>query len=491
MVRKIDFVTGERLLQSFPYVVLEETWIEKIRKKTLFLAEKTHHYFRGTKADFSIRSWQKRIIKYLEEQKRLPFPLFRLAETWQEFFLRRQSISFQSARGEGFQLPLYLSEELAYLTGVIMGDGHLAEFFINIIDASKEHIENLTQQLSELFKSKTEFFKQSNANAWNVNILGKWLVRFFNFLSSQPIAARKYPALREPLIFQTNDTFRRLFWSGIMDADGSYKDTINFCTVSQGLFNDFINFLKLNGIEYRLYTNFLFGVETYAANIAGNYRKQFAVLVGSKHPQKQLELEQLLTRRVNRFSPKPQTLLKSGTWSGQVIDYQKEKLIEGYFDYTRCPNFCIGNTGNLLKKLRGSLTQKEFAEQLPIHQGMVSEYERNTTAIPISILSQIFTLSNYSLLKFYKENPKISIQASRSKCVLKTKANSNLLNLLKGIQLKELNYILFIGKPQEPLEEYKQKFCNYFSIDKPNKRMLYNAVLLTFVKEFCICKDIC
>ncbi len=54
-----------------------------------------------------------------------------------------------------------------------MGDGHLANYFINIIDSSKEHTKNLTKLLEELFHSRTEFFAQQNANAWNVNLLGK------------------------------------------------------------------------------------------------------------------------------------------------------------------------------------------------------------------------------------------------------------------------------------------------------------------------------
>ncbi len=211
MVRRMDFVTGERILQSLPYILLDEEIITIIRKQSLSLAEKTHHYFQGSNYNRFIRDWQKKIIDYLEEQHRLPFPIFRLFDDWREFFNGKEFVKFQSARGENFRLPLFLSEDLAYLTGVVMGDGHLAKYFINIIDASKQHIENLAVLLKKKFDSKIEVFKQSNANAWNVNILCKWIVRFFNFLNGQPINARKYEHLREPLLYQTNPIFRLVF----------------------------------------------------------------------------------------------------------------------------------------------------------------------------------------------------------------------------------------------------------------------------------------
>ncbi|MGC9777927.1 MAG: hypothetical protein HZR80_01635 [Candidatus Heimdallarchaeota archaeon] len=293
MVRKIDFISGERILQSFPYILLDQTWIAKIRKQSLTLAEKVHHYFTGSNISRSIRSWQKRIISYLEEQDRLPFPLFRLVNSWEELFQGKQFIQFQSARGEVFQLPLYLTEDLAYLTGVIMGDGYLANYFINIIDSSKDHIKNLTKLLEELFHSRTEFFAQQNANAWNVNLLGKWLVRFFNFLSGQPINARKYPHLCEPKVFCNADLFRTAFWRGLMDADGGYKSTIGFGTASKQLLNDFSCYLSQYNIQHRFYTQTVFGGTTYSLNVVGSSRLQFALLIGTSHPQKEHELQRL------------------------------------------------------------------------------------------------------------------------------------------------------------------------------------------------------
>ncbi len=97
MIRKVDFVSGERILQSFPYIKLDRVWINKIRKNSLVLAEKIFCYFTDSNISKSIHNWQKRIISYLEEQQRLPFPLFRLFSSWEDFFQGKQFIPFQSA----------------------------------------------------------------------------------------------------------------------------------------------------------------------------------------------------------------------------------------------------------------------------------------------------------------------------------------------------------------------------------------------------------
>jgi len=487
MIRKIDFISGERILQSFPYILLDNEFITKIRKQSLTLAEKTHHYFLGSNYNRSIREWQKKIIDYLEEQQRLPFPLFRLSDDWMNYFSKKESIKFQSARGEDFQIPLYLSENLAYLTGVVMGDGHLANYFVNIIDASQEHIENLAKLLEKNFQSHIETFKHQNANAWNVNLLGKWIVRFFNFLSGQLINARKYPALREPLLFQTNDSFRQFFYTGLMDSDGTYKATIGFGTASKKLLTDFSLFLNQHEINYRYYNQSVFGGTTYSFNITGESRKRFAQLIGSRHPVKQGELETLLKRRINRFAKRGSTLIAQGYWGGQVTNFNKLKLIDNYFNYSLTPQFALRDIGFHLKVLRTKhkLKQKALLDELNIPQTLYSKYERNITSVPIATLTRILFRYNETLDDFLKDFQKINVQLNNSFCKLATQPSNLLLKLLQGLQFKS-SYILIRGLSDIDLSNYKNNLCDYFGINIENIPRFNNAILYEFVKEFCI-----
>ena len=490
MIRKHDFITGERLLQSFPYILLDQDWVEKLRKKTLLLAERAHHYFKDTLADYSIRSWQKRVIKYLEEQKRLPFPLLRLYSDWLEIYQDKHFLSFQSARGEDFQLPLYLTEDLSYLIGVIMGDGHLAEYYVNIIDASKEHIENLTQMLVLQFNSKTEFFKHTSANAWNVNILCKWIVRLFNFLSGQPINERKYPSLREPLIFQTNPLLRNAFWRGLMDADGSYKSSIGFGSASQKLLNDFSAFLTQHNIQHRFYTQTVLGGTTYSLKISGESRKRFTQLISSDHPIKKQEMQILLDKKIHRFTENSATLRKRGVWDGQVITVNQEKLFDGYFDLSLIPHLRIANLGNYIRALRrkNGLTQQSLSSEFSITQTLLSKYERNSHALPIPILIELLLKLAVPLKAFFSTHSKLDFHSHRSKCCLNTQSSEDFLKILHGMQFKEGGLIMIHGKENEDLDNYRKKISSFFSL-KIHKTHFHNTVLNSFVREFFILRS--
>ena len=485
MVRKIDFCSGKRIIQSFPYILLDQEWLAKIRKQSLALAEKTHYYFQKSCYNRTIREWQKKIITYLEKQQRLPFPLFRLVPSWDDYFQGKQFVRFQSARGESFQLPLFITEELVYLTGVIMGDGHLAEYFINIIDSSKEHIENLSQLLSKLFNSKTEFFKQSNANAWNVNILGKWIVRFINFFSSQPINARKYPTLQEPLIFRSNDFFRRTFWSGLMDADGSYKTNIGFGTASQKLLSDFSVYLTQHDIQHRFYKQSVFGGTTYSLTVSGNSRKQFFTLICSNHPQKKHEFQQLLQKKVIRFSPRISTLRKNGIWTRQITTYKKGKLTQDYFDFSLLSTLSISQLGLFLRTIRkqNNHTQQELASLIKTSRGSLANYERNFTSVPISILNRFLHTYKLTMVNILSSHQKLQLHSSNSSCLLDTQPTKPLLELLKGLQFKERGVIVIIGLSNQTLTQYKNNLSNYFSLNVETD-MLYNSVLNAYVREF-------
>ncbi len=489
MVRKDDFVSGERLLQSFPYIILDKTWLDKLRKNTLILAEKTHHYFSGTKADYSIRSWQKRIIKYLEEQLRLPFPLFRLFPEWLRIYDGKQFLKFQSARGENFQLPLYLTGDIAYLVGVIMGDGHLAEYFINIIDASQEHIENLATSLKGIFKSKLEMFKQSNANAWNVNILGKWVVRFFNFLSGQPINERKYLAIQAPKLFThcNDDSFLTIFWRGVLDADAGYRRDVIFTSASKQLIDDFIIFLQNKNMTYRYTTttNTKTGDSAYSVRILGSSRETFLKVINTNHPQKKDEL--LLT--VNRTQPERVLARKEdASWIGRVASFNKSRLTSlGYFTLENIKDLSVANAGALIQSLRKD-QQNIIARHLSVPPSLFSNYVNNKRATPLLVLQQLLDLSSsqHDLMTLLKSYNLSLFTIHKAQAVLPFKPNQDLLMVLQGLQVKK-DYFLIIGLPDQSYKEYKNRLRRTFqlSTNSTSSKRFYNKVLYQFIKTFC------
>ncbi len=233
-----------------------------------------------------------------------------------------------------------------------------------------------------------------------------------------------------------------------MDADGGYKSTIGFGTASKQLLNDFSCYLSQYNIQHRFYTQTVFGGATYSLNVAGSSRLQFALLIGTSHPQKEHELQRLLARKVYRFSPRPHTLRNHDYWKGQIIDYNAEKLLDSFFDISLVPNLSVSNLGAYIHSLRKGHrhTQLELAKEINITQTMLSKYELNDTTIPIADLLQIFSFYKISLLSFLSKYSKLHLHSRCSHCLLDTQPNKLLLQLLCGLEFKEQGYILIIGQ---------------------------------------------
>ncbi len=200
MVRRSDFIrekSADRILARFPYVQLTEEEKEIITSQELLIAEKLRDYF--YKSDNRrILEWRDILQKDLERGF-VPLPFLRCFP--EELKIDFHNRSFESARGEAFTLPLHLTDEIAYLSGMVNGDGSLKKYVLLIVDYSIENIRQLKEQFQRLFDQIGRIQLQTE-NSPTLIITNLWVVRFFSFLTSQPIGGKKYHALREPLLFQ-------------------------------------------------------------------------------------------------------------------------------------------------------------------------------------------------------------------------------------------------------------------------------------------------
>lgn len=483
MIRKIDFVVSERTLQVMPYVVLSKQWSHKLRKKSLAVAERAHYYFKDSAADYKITRWQQKVINYVEQQQRIPFPLFRLADNWQQL-LKQPEIVFQSARGETFRLPIVLTEDLAYLLGVIAGDGHLNEHNVVLVDYSPEQmklLKSLTQKLLGITGKIT-----GENNIWLLHINNKWFVRLVHFLTDQPIGGKKYSKLREPLLLKNRKKLRKAYWSGVMDADGSYKGRICFTSVAKPYINDFCRLLQEKEICYKQREIWKEGSFGYIVTVPAAYRKRFVKLIKPRHPQKKIELKELLSTTI-ATSP------TVGEWSQQIIGFQEEKVSENrLFDFSLLKGISVIGAGKYIKKLRRRkcLKQKDLDF---IDPSLVSKYELNKIPIPLRELKKILQrLNGKNLMEFLAENSLEEFVITNSKARLDLQPNQKLLKILSGLQFKE-RYFLLVGIEGVTKEDYKAMLANYFQLDLPENQILtspiYNAVLRKYVQEFMILTD--
>jgi len=493
MIRREDFTSKERLLQTMPYIVLLPYWKDQLRKHSLKIAERCASYFNDTIIDYSILKWQKKIILYCDQQHRIPFPLFRLADTWEDYFISTEFISFQSARGEAFHMPTLLSCDLAYFMGVVIGDGHLNYHNVELVDFSQKQMILLRSIAKKLFGF--EGMISGEKKIWLLHLNNKWLVRLVNFLIDQPITGKKYESLTEPLIFNYDELLRRHFWSGALDADGSYKGQISFCSTSESFIQVFGSFLAHHQIQYKVRELDKNPKGGYVLNTNVNSKEKLQHLLFPRHAEKIRDFQAYVksktyTPRQNRSDTLTKMLQAQKSLHFQAFD--EEKIIEEngqrFFNFSLLPTLGILQCQELLKTLRNYLswTQKEIAEFLTIPEKVFTSYE-NVTDIPIRLLEKLLPLfpkqQPKAVMSFLQENNLFFFRSRKTVARLDIQPSEKLLDLLKNLELRR-GYLL-INCQRDEKETFHKKLEKYFALTNILDNKLSNSVLYQFAKTFC------
>lgn len=490
MIRKWDFCHGERLLQSMPYILLDAPWVKKVRKNSLALAERCYYYFDGSITNFSIKQWQQKVIKYTEQQRRIPFPMFRLANEWETFFEGKRRIWFQSARGEAFQIPVILSAELAYLLGVIMGDGHLSKYAVYLVDYSKEQIQQLAKKMQKLFGSNGLLYSQGK-KIFNLCQKGKWLVRFVHFLTGQIIDGKKYQQMQEPQILKREEALRKAFWQGMMDSDGSYRGFISLCSSVKSILKDFCAFITDYGVGYGFYENRSpHGVSYYVAIKAKSRKRFIKIIKGSQHPLKQKELTALLAKtkgKVGRPKRKQGGELHPEARRFKVENIRADRVVQKngkeYFDFHLVTDLQVRELTDWLQKSLFQMTTKELARELIISRQRFRSYEKGT-AIPLYLVKKLLQIAAPSkeLMPFLERHKVNYYQSGKTKAKLPLSPSKVLEQIVEGLELQ--GQYLFSKR-----REQKQQVARLFDVPWKRKK-LSNSVVKKFLETFMQLKEI-
>ncbi|MCF2142432.1 MAG: hypothetical protein K9W42_01865 [Candidatus Heimdallarchaeota archaeon] len=468
LVRKVDFLRerqSDRILARFPFKVLTEDEIAAINDRLLSLAEHVHHYFYRS-IDFSIRSWREKLRHYLKRGA-LPFPLLRCFWALEPELpcYPKDYVAFESARGKRYKLPCKVTKQLAYLCGIVNGDGHLRTHWLRIIDESKEHILFVSQLFEQTFEDGGVLFPSENA--WNVEVRSSAVIRLINFLTDQTINGAKYNSLREPLLFQLlGQPYRALYWRGAMDADGSYLKQILFTSVAKKYIEDFRRFLKEENLPAKIHTTKL---NAFMLTLPAKYTHSFATLVGVSHPQKQKAIYHLLSRK--RYSSRF-TGLKPGVLTS-----------EGYFNFLLFSGLEVVGVESLLEEFRANRSYYAMRDLFAIPQGSYSKYEKSRHAIPLTLIHEVVkrhyqsTKSLMAVLADYEKNLRFKTTSSAA-TMLPLRPSPELLHLASFLDPRE-SYINI-------LVDYRtivKPFYNQFKIMLDSAR-LFNRLLAHFFQTF-------
>jgi hypothetical protein len=388
LVRKSDFVrttTRDRIIARFPFLVVTPEQKEWIRTYDLLLSQAARDYFYRS-INQSILSWRKRVNNYLKRGI-LPYPIYRLGRSLETKeppprIGRNDNVPFSSARGEKFHMPTQITNEIAYIAGVINGDGNLRRYILSIVDFSIKHIEKLQNQFEALFGQEGRIQWQTE-NCPELIITNKWVIRFFSFLTGQPIDQKKYAALQEPLLFK-KEPFRTYYWAGVFDADGSYaNNNISFSSASKNYAKEFQQFLETKGIQSKFKIQ---SKRVHRVNIQRGFHTKFKRYFKSFHPDKRIEFQNLHGKR--------------SIYAKQFVGFNKRMMVNGYFNFRLLKGLRVCGLTDFLTEVRRGRMKKEFARSLGIAQSSYREMEAGQYGITLSLLEKILALKGQILMPF-------------------------------------------------------------------------------------------
>jgi len=463
LVRKIDFIRekeSDRILSRFPFIVLTEEEKDLIKKEILLIAETARDYFYRA-INSKISAWRTRLNTYLERGA-MPYPLYRCACKVLNVPLMINEIEsqfFESARGKRYAIPTKISKQLAYLCGVINGDGHLHKHYLRVTDETKEHIKLISDLLGNVFSDTGEIFK--SGNAWNVELRSSSAVRLINFLTDHSIHGPKYQSLREPVLFKhLGEPYRSLYWRGAMDADGSFKHHISFGSASEMYVSDFNTYLHSIGIKSKIGK-----IKDYAfcLTIPAFYRLKFINLIGVDNPKKKSDMLQLLK------------LVRC-----QFKGLKQENLIEGlYFNLLKLSSLSLLGIGKYLTKIRGNKTIKARSKELGIAANLYSDYENESRTLTLRTLQKILQVNSKTLMIILTKQPNLKYQCSTSEKVkLPIIITSKIIEIMSLFEPTN-TYVKLLHNDSKMTSEIEQLFGLHVEHGRINSR-----VVLKFCKTF-------
>ena len=181
---------------------------------------------------------------------------------------------------KSIKLPNKLTEDLAYISGLIVGDGHLSKHAIDIscYNSLKKQIKPL---LANLFGKSNSYYSGNRTYVCN-----KILPLYFNKIFDIPIGNKSKIVEIPKIIFRSNNKIIASFLAGLFDADGTVHASVSYKTASKELAKQ---------LTYALARLSVFSIirkeeGLYRVVIPSPYELQFFNLVKIKDKQKKKDL---------------------------------------------------------------------------------------------------------------------------------------------------------------------------------------------------------
>lgn len=294
----------------------------------------------------------------------------------------------------------------------------------------------------------------------------------FNFLTDQAIDEPKYESLREPVIFQQfGEPYRSLYWRGAFDADGSFKNQIVFCSMSEVYSKDFQNYLTENSIVSNFFTKTDGG---YQVNVLAKDKIRFADKIGSNHPKK---LQDFLI------------YIQKSTQHYEFRGFNSDKITAGgYFDFQHLPNVTVLGFTTYFRKINSKtslFTRQELQKYQSSYGITIKKLLKHLHATNTKLMSLLIQNESNLLFRSASSKPiRLPLKPSTDFSILAVsliptangarlyQSNEELLNLRKelfGITDSSESY------SNKLLGKFLRTFCKYvkFSVNVDNYKHIW------------------
>ncbi len=241
-------------------------------------------------------------------------------------------------------LVIDLNNDLAYLAGIICGDGHIEKDLCEMKIVDGHHDSSFKKYSYEFLNSIDKIIKR-NFNLHNFieeednyivfRYSSSAMCRIMNYIYQIP-TGDKSRRIKVPKILK-NTNKEGLFWRGIFDTDGSIRiknKSISLFTTSKELYEDFLDFCKRKTI-------ILFNKKEkngYRFIVAEESIPNFSKTIGIFHPRKQRNLLEYLRKGASYNIPKNKKLDEKLKLD-KVIEYLRPYKYGVYIKLTKRREF--------------------------------------------------------------------------------------------------------------------------------------------------------
>ncbi len=193
------------------------------------------------------------------------------------------------SQNKAIKVPNEVNEELAYLTGALISDGHISKNYIDFGCFEEGFRESVKERLLKVFGNCDSYYTN---RVYLCNVFAPF---FFNSIFEIPIGKKAYIVKVPEKISKSDDKIIAMFLRGLFDGDGTASAGLSCKTYSKELAEGITYLLARLGIYSYLRNN----EKEYRINIPPPYYRKYMKMIGFDSLTKKQKLQELIDKQVD------------------------------------------------------------------------------------------------------------------------------------------------------------------------------------------------